>query len=75
LKKNERKRVNLLLCIAAFFIDDLVLEGVERESANSLVVVGLTLVLLTADDMAVVRDVDNDDGTIELYKIREKELD
>jgi hypothetical protein len=54
-----------LLCVAACFIDDLVLDDVEVELANSLVVIGLTLVLLSVDDTAIVRDVDN--GTTELY--------
>jgi len=68
LKKNERKRVNFLLCVLACFIDDLVLDEVEVEHANSLlVVVGLTIVLLSVDETGMVRDVDNDDGTIELY--------
>ncbi len=65
MKKKERKRVSLLLCVAACFIDDLVLDDVEVELANSLVVVGLTLILLSVDDTAIVRDVDN--GTTELY--------
>jgi hypothetical protein len=61
LKKNERNRVNFLLRVAACFIDDLVSDEVEH--ANSLVVVGLTIELLSMDDTAIVRDV----GIIELY--------
>jgi hypothetical protein len=67
LKKNERKRVNLLLCVTACFIDDFVLDEFKLEDVNSLVIVGLTIVLLPVDDTAIARDVDNDDGTIELY--------
>jgi hypothetical protein len=65
LKKNERKRVNLLLCVVERFIDDLVSDELGVEHANLLVIIGLTIVLLSVDDMAMVRDVD--DGTIELY--------
>jgi hypothetical protein len=62
LKKNERKRVNLLLCLTACFIDDF-----ELDNPNSwVVVVGLIAVLLSVDDKGIVRDVGNV-GTIELY--------
>jgi len=57
-----------LLVVVACFIDGLVFDEVEVEYANSLVVVGLTIVLLSVEDTAIVRDVDDDDnGTIELY--------
>ena len=59
LKKNERKRVNLLLCLTACFVDDLVLDN-----ANSFVFVELIFTLLSVDDNGIVRDVDN--GSIEL---------
>lgn len=69
LKKNERKRVNFLLCVVVSFVDDFFLDTEDVERVNSLVVVGLTIGLLSIDDIAIVRDVDNDDddGTVELY--------
>lgn len=67
LKKNERKRVNFLLCVVGCLIDDLVFDAIVVEHVNSLVFVKLTIGLLLVDDTGIVRDVDNDDGIVELY--------
>ena len=62
MKRNERKRVSLLV----YFVGDFVLNEVSGKNARSLLVARLMTVLSLVGDMPVGYDVDNDDGIIEL---------
>ncbi len=74
LKKNDRKRVNLFLCEPGRFIGGLLFDKFEVENVESLLAVGLTVVLLSVNGTPNVRDVDNDDETIELLILRKNRI-
>jgi hypothetical protein len=62
------------LCEPGRFIGGLLFDKFEVENVESLLAVGLTVVLLSVNGTPNVRDVDNDDETIELLILRKNRI-